>query len=46
MVVGLADPIDVRLLAQLTGGLDHVQDQFLGGEAILVVDFNNNSPVH
>jgi len=33
MVVELIGPVGVRLLTQLTGCLDHVQDQLLGGES-------------
>ena len=33
MVVELIGPVGVGLLAQPTGGLDHVEDQFPGGEA-------------
>ncbi len=38
MVVELVGPVSVRLLAQLTGGLDHVQDEFLGGATSLTSD--------
>jgi hypothetical protein len=38
MVVELVGPAGMRLLAQLTGGLDHVQDRFLSGEASLAWD--------
>ena len=38
LVVELVGPVGVRLPAQLAGGLDHVQDQLLGGEAALARD--------
>jgi hypothetical protein len=38
MVVELVGPVGVGLLAQLTRGLDHVQDQFLGGKTPFASD--------
>ncbi len=38
LVMELVRPVGVRLPAQLTGGLDHVQDQFPGGRASLALD--------
>jgi hypothetical protein len=38
VIVELIGPVGVRLLAQLASGLDHVQDQLLGGEASLARD--------
>ncbi|HTT65045.1 MAG TPA: hypothetical protein VMG35_24510 [Bryobacteraceae bacterium] len=38
VIVELVGPVSVRLFAQLTGGLDHVLDQFSGGEASFAWD--------